>query len=239
MRTTAMLVAVLIATAAFAQVPSSTPPREPAMIETVSVSGSAKVPLTPDRVRFNIGVDTTAPTVADAVRQNSERVARVVAALRAAGATEREIKTSNFSIFPQYDYADNRRPRLIGYQVSNNVTVTKNTPAEAGRLLQAAVDAGANTASGLMFTVSDETRGREEGLQAAFADARAKAQVLAKSAGRTLGRAVSITEGAAPSYPPPMPLYGRMAVAEVRQDVPVEPGVEELRFTVSVIFELR
>lgn len=240
MRNLIVLTSILIASCLSAQVPSSTPPREPAMIETVSVTGSSKIPLTPDRVTFNIGVETSAPTVADAVKQNNERVARVVAALKAAGATDREIRTSNFGIFPQYDYSDNRRPRLIGYQVTNSVTVTKNTPAEAGRLLQTAVDAGANTASGLMFTVSDETRGRDEGLRAAFADARAKAEVLAKSSGRALGRVISITEGAAAlPVPPPIPLYGRVAAAEVRQDVPIEPGTQELRFTVSVIFELR
>lgn len=239
MRNLIVLAAILIASAALAQVPSSTPPREPAMIETVSVTGTAKIPLTPDRFTFNVGVETSAPTVADAVKQNNDRVARVVAALKSAGATDREIRTASFAIFPQYDYSDNRRPRLIGYQVTNSVTVTKNTPAEAGRLLQTAIDAGANTASGLMFTVSDETRGRDQGLRAAFADARAKAQVLAQSAGRTLGRVLSITEGAAPSaIPPPIPLYGRVAAAVMKQDVPIEPGTQELRFTVSGIFEL-
>jgi uncharacterized protein YggE len=241
MKKTALCIAILTAAPLLAQAPVSPPPREAALVETISVTGSADVQLTPDRVIFSIGVDTTALTVADAVRQNNDQTARVIAALKAAGATDRDIRTSNFGIHPQYEYIEARKPRLSGYQVTNSVTVTKNTPAEAGRLLQAAIDAGANTASGLTFTVADETRGRDEGLRAAFTDARGKAQVLAQSAGRTLGRAISITEGAAQHpVPPPMPMYARgMVMAEAKQDVPVEPGSQESRFTVSVIFELR
>ena len=237
-----LLVAALLLGAASlqAQTPPPPTPREAALVETVSVSGTGDVTLTPDRMVFTVGVDTTSPNVAEAVRQNNEKVDRVVRALKAAGATDREIRTSNFSINPQFEYVDRGRPRLLGYQVNNNVTVTKNSTAEAGRLLQTAVDAGANTASGLMFTVSDETRGRDEGLRAAFNDARSKAQLLAQAAGRTLGRAISITEGAAPSYPIYKGMVGSRAVAEaVQVDVPVSPGTEELKFTVSVIFELR
>ena len=84
-----VLIVLLSASSLLAQTSVSPPPREPAMVETVSVTGSGKVTLTPDRVVFTIGVDTTALTVADAVRQNNEKVARVVAALKAAGATDR------------------------------------------------------------------------------------------------------------------------------------------------------
>jgi hypothetical protein len=122
--------------------------------------------------------------------------------------------------------------------VSNTVTVTRGNPAEIGKFLQAAVDAGANTVSGVSFTVSDTARVRDTALQAAFADARAKAEVLAKAAGRAVGRAISITEGTAVTPPPPYP-QARLAMMEAKADMPVEPGAEELSFTVSVIFELR
>lgn len=240
MKATLFAALLLVAASLIAQTPPPPTPRDSALVETISVTGTGDVTLTPDRVIFNVGVDTTSPNVADAVRQNNEKVARVVNALKVAGATDREIRTSNFSIQPQFEYVERGRPRLLGYQVSNNVTVTKNNPAEAGRLLQSAVDAGANTASGLIFTVSDETRGRDEGLRAAFSDARAKAQLLAQAAGRTLGRAISITEGSAPSPPMYKGMVAARAVSEaVQMDVPVAPGTEELKFTVSVIFEMR
>jgi uncharacterized protein YggE len=236
----ATIALILVALPLAGQVDVSTPPRHPGMMESISVTGNGKVTLTPDRVSFTIGVESVAPTVADATRTNTEQTARVIAALKRAGATDREIRTTNFSIYPQYEYIENRRPNLVGYQVSNNITVTKNDPAEAGRLLQAAIDAGANNASGLSFTVSDETRGRDEGLRTAFNDAKQKAQVLAQSAGRALGRAVQITEGSAPMPSPmPPPMYDRAMAANMKQEVAVAPGSTELNFTVSVIFELR
>jgi uncharacterized protein len=210
--------------------------------ETVSVSGEARVTVNPDRFTFTTGVQTNAPTVEDAVNQNNEKVAAVIAALKKAGATDQEIRTANFSIYPQQDYTQGKAPRIIGYQVTNNITVTKKQIAEAGKLLQVALNAGVNESSGLQFVVSDPAAGRDEGLRRAVEDAHAKASLLARAAGRTLGRALTISEGNTPSAPPPRPMVGRVqamsAKAEVSQ-VPVESGSQELTYTVSIVYELR
>jgi len=233
------LIAVSIAAPLAAQ-PATQPPRESGMPETVSVTGNSRVQLTPDRFSFNVGVQTMAPSVDDAVNQNNARVASVVAALKKAGTTDAEIRTSGFAVFPQQNYVQGQPPKVIGYQVSNSVTVTKKEIAQAGRLLQVAINAGVNEASGLMFDVSDPARGRDQGLRGAFDDARAKAGILAQAAGRTLGRAIVITEGAEPVAPRPM-MIGRAMAAKVESvsQVPVESGSSELTYTVSVVFELR
>jgi uncharacterized protein len=220
-----------------AQTPAPPAPRDVAAAETISVSGVGRVTLPPDRASFSVGVQSMGTTVAAAVQDNNTRVAAIVAALRKLGAGDREIRTSQVSIYPQQDAQPNRAPRIVGYQVSNNVTVTRPDPTEVGRYLQAAVDAGANTVSGVSFTVSDPAKGRETGLQAAFADARAKADVLARAAGRTVGRALAITEGTAVT-PPPYP-FARAQAMEMKMDMPIEAGAEELTFSVSVVFELR
>ena len=221
-----------------------TPPARPDFpfaAETISVSGSGKTTVTPDRFSFTVGVQTVAPAVEDAVEQNNRKVAAVIAALRKAGTAESEIKTSGFYINPQQEFEERMPPRVVGYQVSNSVTVTKDTMSLAGKLLQVAVGAGVNQASGLNFSVSDPARGRDEGMQRAFADARAKALVLAQAAGRALGRALFISEGGQ-SYPPPVPIYARgMAMAGKAEvsEVPVESGTQENTYMVSVVFELR
>jgi uncharacterized protein YggE len=226
--------------AAAAQTAVSMPPREPAFFETVSVTGTGKATLVPDRYSFNVGVQSVAATVDEAVRDNNDRIAAVVAALKKNGATDAEVHTANFSITPQQDYSQGRMPRILGYQVNNTVTVTRKSVADAGKLLQAAINAGVNTSSGLQFEVSDPARGRDEGLRAAFADARAKAALLATAAGRTLGRALSITEGSAPERPPVVYARAMAGVAAAAQTpVTIEPGTEEQSYTVSVIFELR
>jgi uncharacterized protein YggE len=228
------LLMLVLATSALAQ----TPPPPP--LETVTVTGTGKAKLTPDRYSFNVGVQTIATTVDDSVRENNERVADVIAALKKAGATAAEIRTSNFTIYPQQDYQQGKLPRITGYQVNNSVTVTRDKIGDAGKLLQAALNAGVNTSSGLQFLVSDPARGRDEGMRAAFADAKAKATTLAQAAGRAIGKALTITEGSEPSRPPVV--YRAMAVAAAQtttDEVPVESGTQEMTYSITVTFELR
>jgi uncharacterized protein YggE len=227
------LTLALLTTAAIAQ-PAPAPP-----METVTVSGTGRAVVTPDRFTFSVGVTTVAPTVEEAVAENNRRAASVIAALKKAGAQDRDIQTSQFSINPQQDYQQGKLPRILGYQVSNNITVRSDKINEAGRLLGIAVSAGVNNSSGINFEVSDPARGRDVGLKAAFDDARAKATLLAQAAGRALGRAVTITEGAQ-GVPPPQPYMRAMAMeAQVAADVPIESGAKELTFTISATFELR
>src|SRR6266571_4464068 len=109
-------------------------------------------------------------------------------------------------------------------------TVGGEDPASVGKFLQAAVDAGANTVSGVSFSVSDPARGRDAALQSAMADARAKAEVLARAAGRALGHVIAIAEGG--GVRPPVPLAFEMKAMRQAAEVPIEPGTEEESFTV-------
>lgn len=227
---------LLIPAAAVAQ---TQPPRDMLLPDSIAVSGSGRVNVAPDRFTFHVGVQTVATTVEAAVNENNARTASVIAALKKAGATDKEIRTSNFSIWPQQEHAPGAMPRITGYQVMNNINVTRDKVADAGKLLQVAVSAGVNQASGLQFQVSDPARGRAEGLKAAFEDARAKASVLAAAAGRTLGHVVSIVEGTQISPPRPYPQAMARAEALAVSDVPVEAGMQELGFSVSVVFALR
>ncbi|MFP5245678.1 MAG: SIMPL domain-containing protein, partial [Thermoanaerobaculia bacterium] len=221
---------ILTAAAAHAQMPA----------ETVTVTGTGRATVTPDRFVFSVGVQTVGSTVDEAVTQNNKKVASVIAALKAAGATDKDIQTTNFNIWPQQDYQEGRLPRILGYQVSNNINVRSTKVADAGRLLGVAIGAGVNTSSGINFEVSDPARGRDQGLRAAFDDARAKATLLAQAAGRKLGRALNISEGvqAAPPRPYPMPQAMTME-AKVGADVPVEAGSQENVYTVTATFELQ
>ncbi len=213
-RAFAVAVATVLGAAAVlvAQTPPGPVPREAAAWQTVSVTGVGRVNLTPDRAGFTVGVQTVAPSLGAATQENAARMTAIVAALRKAGATDRELRTTGLSIYPQ----------------------------QIGPLLEAAVQAGANSVSGVNFSVSDSARGRDTGLQAAFADAKAKADVLARAAGRSIGRALAITEGGAAMPPMPMPMYRHAEMAQAASyAAPVESGAEEIAFTVSVVFELQ
>jgi uncharacterized protein YggE len=233
----ATLVLLTSATSAFAQTTPSIPIPPP---ETVSVSGTGRSSVTPDRFSFTLGVQTVANTVDDAVAQNNKRAAAVIAALKAAGAQDKDLQTSNFSIWPQQDYQEGKLPRILGYQVSNTITVRSSKVADAGRLLGVAIGAGVNTSSGINFEVADPSRGRDQGLRAAFDDAKSKATLLAQAAGRNLGRVLMISEGVQAPPPQPYPMQRTMAMeSRATADVPIESGTQEQTYTVSATFELR
>lgn len=228
------LSSIVLAAVSFGQ------PAPHAPIEAVTVSGTGRATVIPDRFTFNVGVQTVNATVDAAVAENNRRVASVIGALKNAGAQDKDIQTSQFSIYPQQTYQEGKLPTIVGYQVSNSITVRSTKINDAGRLLGIAVGAGVNNSSGINFEVSDPARGRDQGLRAAFDDARAKASLLAQAAGRTLGRAVMISEGIQ-SSPPPMPMQ-RAMVMEARlesSDIPVEAGTQQVTYTVTVSFELR
>jgi uncharacterized protein YggE len=206
--------------------------------ESITVSGNGKATVTPDRFSFTVGVQTVGPTVDQAVNQNNQRVADVLAALKKAGASAADIQTAQFNIWPQQDYREGQLPKILGYQVSNSITVRSAKITDAGRYLGVAINAGVNTSSGINFVVSNPATGRQQGLAAAMDDARAKAEILAKAAGRSLGRALVINEGV--QGPAPSPYPARMAMeAKAVSDVPVEAGSQDLDFAVTVTYELR
>ena len=228
------LIAIFLLTAvsAFAQ-------PAPAPLETVTVTGTGRSSIPPDRFTFTVGVQTLGTTVDLAVAENNKRVADVIAALKRAGAPDKDIQTSNFNIFPQQEYSEGRPPRIVGYQVHNSVTVRSSKIADAGRWLGVAIAAGVNNASGINFEVSDPARGRDQGLKGAFDDAKAKATLLAQAAGRSLGRTVHISEGVQNEPPRPYPMAQAAEMRMAKADVPVEPGSQELTYTITATFELR
>jgi uncharacterized protein len=228
---------ILAATTLSAQQPAP----GPGPLESVTVSGIGRANVTPDRFTFSVGVQTVGATVDDAVAENNRKVAAVIAALKKAGAQDKDIQTGQFSIYPQQDYQQGKLPRILGYQVSNNINVRSEKVGDAGRLLGVAVSAGVNHSSGINFEVSDPARGRDQGLRAAFDDARAKATLLAQAAGRTLGRAVTISEGVQHQQPP-QPMATSRAMAQegrIAGDVPIESGTQEVGYIVTATFELR
>lgn len=197
---------------------------------TLTVSGSASVRAKPDTVAFTVGVETQAAGVREAFDANAEKVDAMLAALKGKGVSAEEIQTSNLDVGTVH--SEEGRP--IGYRVANLVTVRRPDPASAAALLQVALESGANQVGNLQFLVSELGAFQRRGLELAFQDARAKGEALAGFAGRALGDVVCLAEEATDSGRPIA--LRSLGYAEA---APIEPGTEELRFVVSVVFELR
>jgi hypothetical protein len=202
----------------------------------ISVSGMGEVTGTPDTVEVDLGVSVLEETVDQAASTAAERAESLIAALTSNGVAEEDITTTDYSIYPEYDYSSNTE-RLVGYRVNNTVRAKIRDIETTGTVIDAAVAAGGDdaTVNGLSFSIEDNDELVAAAREAAWNDAMAKATQLAELSGQTLGEATSITETV--SMPPvPIP-YAEEAAAD-RALTPIEPGTSAVTITLQVQFAL-
>jgi len=185
------------------------------------------------------GDDGTGP--ASDTELNQQEVGEMMEALAAAGIAERDIQTANFSLQPVYEYVeeDKRNRRVLtGYGVSNQVTARVRDLDTLGETLDALVEAGGNTFSGLRFALDDPSAARNEARMSAMETLLARAELYAKAAGYEVGRIVTLSErgGDAPA-PRPMAVMARSATAE-SAPTPIASGEIGYEITVNATFEL-
>jgi len=202
----------------------------------ISVSGTGRVVLTPDIADLRLGVTTTAKTVKEARDANAASMTAVITALKALGIADRDIQTTTLSLGPVYDYPSNgSTPRLTGYTLTNAVAVTIRDLDDAAGAVDGAMAAGATTLDSVTFRVADQASAERDAREAAMAEAKAKAQTLARAAGVAIEGVASITETVAPI---PYPVYyGAMAGTALRDvQTPILAGTNEVAVTVAVVY---
>ncbi|MFN3463266.1 MAG: SIMPL domain-containing protein, partial [Terricaulis sp.] len=180
---------------------------------------------------------TEGATAAAALAETARRMAALNAALRRAGVAERDIQTSNVSVYPQQVYGEGQAPRITGYQANNSVTVKVRRIDNTGRVIDAAVGAGGNTVNGVSVTHADPDAQLDVARRDAIAEARRRAELYASALGMRVNRIVSVSEGG--GYAPPMPVPVERFAAQDAAATPVSPGEIETRVSVNVMFELR
>jgi uncharacterized protein len=196
----------------------------------ITVTAEGRVESAPDMATITLGVQTQAKTAAAALAENSARLAAVLGRLKAAGIAERDLQTSGLSLGPQLDYSrDGQAPRVIGYEVSNLLTVRVRDLGLLGGVLDQAVSDGANTFHGLAFGLADPTAALDAARVAAVTEARRKAGMMAGAAGVKLGAVLDMAEQGGMMDQRPM---FRGAVAMEASAVPVQGG--EVTYSVSV-----
>jgi uncharacterized protein len=198
----------------------------PEATDSITVSGLGTVNAVPDEAEMSFGVETRGATARAAVSANADAARRVINALRQAGA--REIATQYVSVYPVSGDAGT----VTGYSASNSVSAVTDV-ADAPGAVDAAVEVGANSISGPGMSSSNAEVLYRQALGKAVDEARARAQVLAKASGRSLGGITSIVEGSAES---PQPYYAERAALDAA--TPIVPGQQETTATISVTFSL-
>jgi uncharacterized protein YggE len=228
MKRLAIVAGLLLTAAALAGVllPEGASAEEPtAVTDTVTVAGAGSVSAVPDRAEISAGVETRGATAQEALNANSNAMRKVIDAIRAAGG--KDVTTQTVSLSPR-----------VGPEVQPdgftavNVVSAKVALDDAGKVIDAAVAAGANTVFGPSLSLSDASKLYREALTKAVADARERASVLAAAAGRQLGRVTAISEGGSV-------VFAQAERAMADSGAPVVSGPQETTAAVSVTFELR
>ncbi|MFV8817649.1 SIMPL domain-containing protein [Haliea sp. E17] len=207
-----------------------------APLREISVSGEAQSAMAPDMAIVELAVVREAETARAALDANSEALAQVLKAMRAAGIEERDLQTANFSIQPRYVYPQSRDdtpPKLVGYTVRNGLTVRVRKLDELGAIIDQSVSLGVNEGGNVQFTNEDPSVALDAARALAVKDALGRARTLAKAAGVTLGDILSISEHSSSPMPKMARLESsRMAMAEAA--MPVAAGENAYHVNVSL-----
>jgi uncharacterized protein YggE len=190
-------------------------------------------------VVVTLSVVTQNASASEAQAENASRTDAVLRAVRAVAGVK-EVKTSGYSLQPQYAYKEGAAPLITSYIVRNSVNVTVGDLKQTGAVIDAGSRAGANSVEGLSFLLNDDAQARQRALAEAAREALAKARTLATTLGGSVLRVVEVQEAGA--FRPPIPLNGREVgdIAMTRQSVPtpVEPGSLEIRAQVQLVAEV-
>jgi uncharacterized protein YggE len=215
---------------------------------TISVSAEGKIKAVPDLATVNIGVMTQGNTAAEVKDGNNTKINKIIEFVKAQGISAEDIKTSQFSFYPQQNW-QNGKGTIIGYQGDQTITVkvkgVDKSQTVLEKILDGSVNSGANQIQGVNFGYENPENVQQEARKLAIDNAKTKAQGLAKEAGLTLGKVVSIAETG--SYMPGIMSYADSAygmggggVAMQKSLAPnVEPGSQEITESMTVVFEVK
>ncbi|WP_244423837.1 SIMPL domain-containing protein [Rhizobium sp. CF122] len=208
----------------------------------ISVSGEGQASVAPDMAVLSLSVVKQAKTAREALNENNKSMSDVLAALKKAGIAERDLQTSGFSVQPQFSYPQSndgqpQTPQLVGYQVSNSLSVRVRDLYKLGAILDEAVTLGVNQGGDIQFTNDKPETAMEEARKNAVANAIEKAKTLAAAADVKLGRVIEISETS--PRPQPVPVARAAMMKETADSaVPIQGGETSYNITVNVTFSI-
>ena len=216
----------------------------------VSFQGDGKVTAKPDVAKLQITVISDNKILSYAEEDNTKRANAVIGFLKKQGIAEKDIKTTSYSVSPQYSYPRPcfgpgpcppvERTKIIGYQIYNALDITIRDVAKVSDILDGVVESGVDQISNLQFTIDEPDELKAEARGKAVADARKKAERLAKQLGKRVGKIAAFSESGGS---PPI-IFGREAMLGKGGEGPapapqIEPGENEIAVSVNITYELR
>ncbi len=211
-------------------------------IRTINMSAEGKVSATPDTASLSFSV-VTAGSAADVVQQiNDQKMTGVIAFLKTFGIADKDIQTSNYNLYPQYDYsspAPGKTQQIIGYTLNQNITVKVRKLGQAGQIISGLTGKGVNQIDSLTYSIDDPDALKAQARDQAVSRAKAKAQELANTLGVKLGKVVNFSEGSSSPFPYAANVQSMGMGGGGGGASPVQAGSQDVTVDVSVTFELQ
>lgn len=212
---------------------------------TLTVTGTGNLAIAPDTAFVTFGMETAGKSLAEAQRQNNQVMQKVTERLRELQIEKERIQTSSFTVAPQYKPPPKRPvdappvlPEIIGYTVSNSVTVEVRNTEMVTPVIEESLAAGANHFQGLHWALRDEQQARLSALKQAAAKAREKAAALSEVLKVKLVRLLSANEGGHMIRPAPRVSRSMMAMDAGGSEPPIFAGEITVEATVTLAYEI-
>ena len=213
-------------------------------VPTLTVTGSGQLAIAPDMAYVTFGVQTVGKSLAEAQQKNSHVMQKVIDRLGNLQIEKARIQTSSFTVSPQYKPPPKRNgdplpviPDIIGYMVSNQVTVELFNPDHVATVIEQTLAAGANHFQGLQWALKDEQQARLGAMKLAVVTAREKAVTLSESLRLKLLRLISVSEGGHVARPLPHSSRAMMAL-DAGGESPIFGGEMQVEATVTLVYEI-
>lgn len=206
----------------------------------VTVAGEALTKVEPDAAVVVLTVVTQDPQAISAQQENARKSEAVANAIKSTAGAKAEIKTSDYSLQPQYDYRDNSLPKIIGYNARNSVIVTMSELKNVGAVIDAASKAGANSIDNVSFILRQTSPARGQALADATHQAMNKAQSIAQALGGRVARVVEENESATVAGEQRMEYQADATYAGLAKQTvtPITSGQLSIKSNVQLIVEI-
>jgi len=204
----------------------------------VTVSGEAMTKVEPDAAVIVLSVVTQNAQAISAQQENARKSEAVANAIKNTAGPNAEIKTSDYSLQPQYDYRDNRLPQIIGYDARNSVIVTISELKNVGAVIDAASSAGANSIDNVSFILRQTSPARGQALSDATHQAMNKAQSIAQALGGRVLRVVEENESATVTGINELTTYNADLSRGGKQTTPITSSQLNIKSNVQLIVEI-
>lgn len=226
---------------------------EPSTFRSFSVSGEGKVVAIPDVAQFTFSVITQGgKDIAALQRENTDKVNAIINFVKSKDIEAKDIKTQNYNLDPRYQYFscpfESRGtkpcppPEIVGYTITQTVSVKIRDFSKTGDVLAGVVEKGANNVSRLSFEIDEPTKIQNQAREEAIKKAKEKANLIAKAGEFKIGRLLSINEGFSPI--PMRQQFFNMEAKGGEDSAPlpaptIEPGSQEVSVSVNLVYEIK